>query len=416
MPGGVSSPVRSFASVGGDPLVFERGTGSKIFDVDGGQYIDYVMSYGPLLFGHAPKFVTDAIILSAQRGATFGATSPGEIELARKIVRMVPSVEKVRFVSSGTEAVMSAVRAARGFTKRSLVIKFEGCYHGHSDAFLSKAGSGVATLDLPGSAGVPSSFTQETITLPYNNISALSDSLSYHKGEVACVIIEPLAANMGVVPPKEGYLEAVRHLTRREGAVLIFDEVITGFRLADGGAQKLFGVTPDMTTLGKIVGGGLPLAAYGGRSEIMDMVAPVGPVYQAGTLSGNPVAAAAGIAALSKIEETESLYEDLASKTKTLATELQNLALKMGAKAVVNSFGSLFTIFMTDLPVCCYEDAKRADTRAYASFFWEMLKNGISLAPSQFEAGFVSTAHNDDDIEATLRSAEKAFAVCSKLH
>jgi len=409
MPGGVSSPVRSFASVGGDPLVIERALGSKIYNVDGAEFIDYVMSYGPLLFGHAPKFVVDAITLSAQLGTTFGATSPGEIELADRTCRLVPSIDKVRFVSSGSEAVMSAVRAARGYTGRSRVIKFEGCYHGHSDAFLSKAGSGVATLDLPGSAGVPESFTRETTTLPYNNIESLRSTLAVHKGDVAAVIVEPVAANMGVALPAPGFLETLRELTLRDEIILIFDEVITGFRLSSGGAQKLLGIIPDMTILGKIVGGGLPLAAYGGRSDIMDVVAPVGPVYQAGTLSGNPVAAAAGNAALSKIEAQPGVYSELESKTASLCEGFSEIARKYGVSVTINTIGSLFTLFFNDAPVVDYSSAKRSSAECFTRFFWTMLDNGISLAPSQFEAGFISTAHSGLDFEATLRAAEIAF-------
>ena len=409
MPGGVSSPVRSFRSVGGDPIVIERASGSRVFDVDGNAYIDYVMSYGPMLFGHAPSRVTEAIALAAARGTSFGATSPGEIALAQRIVSLVPSVERVRLVSSGTEAVMSAIRVARGFTGRSKVIKFDGCYHGHSDGLLAKAGSGIATFDLPDSAGVPAALVAETITVPFNDLEALRAALGAHTGEIACVIVEPVPANMGVVLPAPGFLETVRGLTAQLGIVLIFDEVITGFRLGAGGAQELLGIVPDMTTMGKIVGGGLPLAAYGGTADIMDCVAPVGPVYQAGTLSGNPVAVAAGLAVLDMIQEAPILYTNLAERGKLLAEGVRSLAKAMHVSVQVNSIGSLMTIFFSGPPVTDYESARRSDTARYAAFFRSALEGGVSLAPSQFEAAFVSTVHSDDDFDETLRVLEAAF-------
>ena len=402
MPGGVSSPVRSFRSVGGDPIVIERAAGSRVFDVDGNSYIDYVMSYGPMLFGHAPPSVTAAIASAAAGGTSFGATSPGEIALAQRIVSMVPCVERVRLVNSGTEAVMSAIRVARGFTGRSKVVKFDGCYHGHSDGLLAKAGSGVATFDLPDSAGVPAALTAETITLPFNDIDTFRSALNAHAGQIACVIVEPVPANMGVVLSAPGFLETLQDLTRRENIVLIFDEVISGFRLAPGGAQELLGITPDMTTLGKIVGGGLPLAAYGGRADIMECVAPLGPVYQAGTLSGNPVAVAAGLAVLDLIAATPTLYTDLAEKGKHLADELRSLASAKHISAQVNNIGSLSTLFFSDGPVTDYASARHSDTKRYAAFFRAALEGGVSLAPSQFEAAFVSNAHSADDLAATI--------------
>ncbi|MDR3709350.1 MAG: glutamate-1-semialdehyde 2,1-aminomutase [Capsulimonadaceae bacterium] len=409
LPGGVSSPVRSFRSVGGDPLVMERASGSRIFDVDGNSYIDYVMSYGPMLFGHAPAVVTEAIARAAAGGTSFGATSPGEIALARRIVGLVPSVDRVRFVSSGTEAVMSAIRVSRGFTGRTRVIKFDGCYHGHSDGLLAKAGSGLATHDLPDSAGVPSALTAETVTLPFNNVDLFDAALRAHKGAVACVIVEPVPANMGVVLPKPGFLEAVRDLTTKAGAVLIFDEVITGFRLAPGGAQELLGIAPDMTTMGKIIGGGLPLAAFGGRAEIMDLVSPVGPVYQAGTLSGNPVAVAAGTAVLDLIAGTPNLYRDLEAKAARLAEAARESAERRHIPLTVTTIGSLLTLFFTDRPVTDYASARASDTARFARFFRAALEAGISFAPSQFEAAFVSAAHTGDDIEATAAVIDEAL-------
>jgi glutamate-1-semialdehyde 2,1-aminomutase len=409
IPGGVNSPVRSFRSVGGDPFFVERGEGSKIYDVDGNTYIDYVMSWGPLLFGHAPARVIAAIEKAARRGTSFGASTPAEVELAEKIVQFVPSVEKVRLVSSGTEAVMSAVRLARGFTGRSKIVKFEGGYHGHSDSLLAKAGSGVATLGLPDSAGVPENLTRDTIVLPYNNADLFREAVCAHKSEIACVLVEPVAGNMGVVPPLPGFLEALREETARYGIVLIFDEVITGFRLGKGGAQEYFGVMPDLTTLGKILGGGLPLAAYGGRAEIMDRVAPAGPVYQAGTLSGNPLAVAAGLEVLRMIEENPDLYQRLETKIRFLAKATREAAKNASVSCQVHWIGSMMTVFFTDQGVSDYESAKTADTARYAKFFRALLDRGVSFAPSQFEAGFVSTAHSEDDIQETAQAVEEAM-------
>ena len=409
IPGGVNSPVRSFRSVGGDPFFVERGEGSRIFDVDGNAYIDYVMSWGPLLFGHAPARVVAAIENAARRGTSFGASTPAEVELAEKIVQFVPSVEKVRLVSSGTEAVMSAVRLARGFTGRSKIVKFEGGYHGHSDSLLAKAGSGIATLGLPDSAGVPENLTRDTVVLPYNNIDLFREALRAHKGEIACVLVEPVAGNMGVVPPWPGFLEALREETARDGIVLIFDEVITGFRLGKGGAQEYFGVMPDLTTMGKILGGGLPLAAYGGRAEIMNHVAPAGPVYQAGTLSGNPLAVAAGLEVLKMIEEAPELYAKLEAKMAHLADATREALARVGVACRVNQIGSMMTVFFTDQVVVDYETAKTSDTARYARFFRALLERGVSFAPSQFEAGFVSTAHSERDIEQTSQAVGEAM-------
>lgn len=413
IPGGVNSPVRSFRSVGGDPFFAKSGAGSRITDVDGNVYIDYVMSWGPLLFGHAPARVVAAIERAARNGTSFGASTPAEVELAEKIVQFVPSVEKVRLVSSGTEAVMSAVRLARGFTGRPKVIKFEGGYHGHSDSLLAKAGSGVATLGLPDSAGVPENLTRDTIVLPYNDADLFREAVQANAGEIACVLVEPVAGNMGVVLPKPGWLEALREETEKAGALLIFDEVITGFRLAKGGAQEYFGVTPDLTTMGKVLGGGLPLAAYGGRAQIMDQVAPEGPVYQAGTLSGNPLAVAAGLEVLKMIEETPDLYRSLEAKMERLAHAARVAAADAGAACQVNQVGSMMTLFFTDRPVTDYASAKTADTDRYAKFFRAMLDRGVSLAPSQFEAGFVSTAHSNGDIEETIAAVGEAMKGCA---
>ncbi len=409
IPGGVNSPVRAFKSVGGQPVFVSRGAGSRIYDEDGNAFLDYVCSWGPLILGHAHPKVIDAITSAAQRGTTFGAATALEVELAEMIVEAVPSVEMVRLVNSGTEALMSAIRLARGHTGRHKVIKFEGCYHGHSDSLLAKAGSGIATFGLPDSAGVPTSVTVDTIVLPYNDLDALKQVLDAARDEVACVVLEPVAGNMGVVPPKEGYLAGIRELCDRHGAVLIFDEVITGFRLAYGGAQELYGITPDLTTLGKIIGGGLPVGAYGGKREIMEKIAPVGPVYQAGTLSGNPLAVSAGIAVLRLLKEP-GVYQELADRASALREGLAQAADDANVPVRINSVGSMMTVFFTDTPVFDYASAKTADTQRYARYFNEMLQRGVYLAPSQFEAAFVSTAHSDEDIEATIRAAREAFA------
>jgi glutamate-1-semialdehyde 2,1-aminomutase len=410
IPGGVNSPVRAFKSVGGRPVFIKRGEGSRIFDEDGNSFIDYVCSWGPLILGHAHPSIVEAVCRAATDGTSFGAPTAREVDLAEMIVDAVPSIEMVRLVSSGTEALMSAIRVARGYTGRPKVLKFEGCYHGHSDALLAKAGSGLATFGLPDSAGVPESITADTITLPYNDLEAVSQVTDAAGDQIACVVIEPVAGNMGVVPPKPGYLAGLRGLCDEHGIVLIFDEVISGFRLAYGGAQSLYGVTPDMTTLGKIIGGGLPMGAYGGRREIMQQVAPVGPVYQAGTLSGNPIAVAAGIAMLRALQEP-GFYDELERRSAKLEHTMTDEASRAGADLTCNRVGSMMTFFCASRLVTDYASAKASDTEAYAKFFRAMLERGVYLAPSQFEAAFVSAAHTDADIEATAAAARKTFSV-----
>jgi len=412
IPGGVNSPVRAFKSVGGDPLFMQRGEGPFIFDVDGNRYIDHVMSWGPLIFGHAPPRIIQAVTEAAARGTSFGASTEAEVRLAQKIVAAVPSVEKVRLVSSGTEAVMSAVRVARGFTKRDKIIKFEGNYHGHSDGFLAKAGSGLTTFDLPDSAGVPKNLTRDTLTLPYNDADALREAMRAHAGEIACVMLEPVAGNMGVVTPRADFLHALRDLTAADGTLLLFDEVITGFRLAYGGAQELFGITPDLTALGKIIGGGLPLAAYGGRADVMDTVAPVGPVYQAGTLSGNPLAVAAGLAQLTMLDEQKAtLYTDMHHRMHALAHKTKEAAARRGIPHRINRLGSMMTLFFTDAKVIDFASAKTSDTARYAAFFRALLERGVYFAPSQFEAAFISAAHTDALLEETAQAVAEALHV-----
>ena len=412
IPGGVNSPVRAFKSVGGHPLFMQRGEGPFIFDVDGNRYIDHVLSWGPLIFGHAPARIIQAVTDAAGRGTSFGASTEAEVRLAQKIVAAVPSVEKVRLVNSGTEAVMSAVRLARGFTKRDKIIKFEGNYHGHSDGFLAKAGSGLTTFDLPDSAGVPTNLTRDTLTLPYNDADALREAMHAHPGEIACVMLEPVAGNMGVVTPRADFLHALRDLTLADGALLLFDEVITGFRLAYGGAQELFGITPDLTALGKIIGGGLPLAAYGGRADIMDTVAPIGPVYQAGTLSGNPLAVAAGLEQLTMLDEQkDTLYTDLHHKMHMLAHRTKEAASRLGIPHRINRLGSMMTLFFTDAKVVDFASAKTSDTTRYAAFFRALLERGVYFAPSQFEAAFISAAHTDALLEETAQAVAEALHV-----
>lgn len=408
IPGGVNSPVRAFKSVGGQPVFIKRGEGSRIFDEDDNSYIDYVCSWGPLILGHAPQAVVESIKNAAENGTTFGASTALEVELAEMIVKAVPSIDMVRLVNSGTEALMSAIRLARGYTKRNKIIKFEGCYHGHSDSLLAKAGSGVATLGIPDSAGVPESLTADTVVLPYNDTDAVAEALKTLGNDVACIVIEPIAGNMGVVPPKPGYLADLRRMCDSYGIVLIFDEVITGFRVAYGGAQELYGIKPDMTTLGKIIGGGLPVGAYGGKREIMECVAPLGSVYQAGTLSGNPLAVSAGIATL-KILCQPDFYSILQRRASTLAQGLPALAADVKIPVRVNNVGSMMTVFFTSDPVTDYESARKSDTKRYARFFNEMLHRGVYFAPSQFEAAFVSAAHSREDIEYTLAMAKEAF-------
>ncbi|MBI2847161.1 MAG: glutamate-1-semialdehyde 2,1-aminomutase [Chloroflexi bacterium] len=408
MPGGVNSPVRAFRGVGGNPIFLKSGAGSRVYDADGNEYIDYVCSWGPLILGHAHPRVVEALQHAVQKGTTFGAPTELEIELAKLIHSAIPSVELVRFVNSGTEATMSAIRLARAYTGRDKVVKFEGCYHGHADGLLVKAGSGVATLSLPDSPGVPAAYAENTIVAPYNDLATMDELFDVHEGEIAAVIVEPVAGNMGVVPPRPGFLDELRRLTRKAGALLIFDEVITGFRLSYGGAQKLYGVEPDLTCLGKIIGGGLPVGAYGGKKKIMEMVAPLGPVYQAGTLSGNPLAMTAGIETL-KLLTDANVYEELEKKSARLADGLASAASRAEIPFHLSRAGSMMTFFFTGGKVIDYTTAKSSDTKKYASFFHEMLKLGVYLPPSQFEAMLLSLAHSDKDIEATVEAAETAF-------
>jgi len=410
--GGVNSPVRAFRSVGGEPLIIERGSGQYLYDADGNQLLDYVCSWGAMLLGHAHPVVTKALAEQAALGTSFGVTTELELELASLIIKAIPFLEKVRFVSSGTEATMSAVRLARGVTNRDLIIKFEGCYHGHADSFLSQAGSGLATLGIAECPGVPQALAALTLNAPYNDLASVEKLFAEHKDKIAAVIVEPVAANMGVVLPAEGFLKGLRELTRNNGALLIIDEVITGFRLQYGSAQTVLGVEGDLTTMGKIVGGGVPVAAYGGRAELMDNVAPLGPVYQAGTLAGNPLAMSAGIATLKELAKP-GVYENTAANAKKLVHGLRNALAAAGIHGQVNSIGSLSTMFFAPDPVVNYAGAKRSDTKLYARYFREMLNRGIFLAPSQFEAAFVSACHTQADIERTIAAAQevlKSFA------
>ncbi len=401
--GGVNSPVRAFRSVGGEPLIIERGSGQYLYDADGNELLDYVCSWGAMLLGHAHPAVTRAIVEQAQRGTSYGATTELEVELATLITQAIPSIDKIRFVSSGTEATMSAVRLARGVTKRDFIVKFEGCYHGHADSFLSQAGSGLATLGIAECPGVPQALAELTLNAPYNDLAAVERLFSQHKGKIAAVIIEPIAANMGVVEPAPGFLAGLRQITKGNSALLIVDEVITGFRMHFGAAQQLAGVQADVTTLGKIIGGGLPVAAYGGSAEIMNHVAPLGPVYQAGTLAGNPLAMRAGIATLKELTKP-GLYDGIHLQARRLATGLREALVDSGIAGQVNATGSLTTLFFTAEPVRNYNDAKRSDTKRYARFFREMLDRGILLAPSQFEAAFVSATHSAENITRTIEA------------
>jgi len=405
IPGGVNSPVRAYRSVEGTPPFIARGQGSRIWDADGNEFVDYIGSWGPLLLGHRHPAVIEAIEKALEIGTSFGAPTEREIELAELIRELVPSVEMVRLVNSGTEASMSALRVARGFTGRDLTVKFEGCYHGHVDSLLVKAGSGVATLGLPDSPGVPKGFSDTTIALPFNNFELVEATFKKRGDQIAAIIIEPVVGNMGCVPPAPGFLEGLRKLCTDYGALFIFDEVMTGFRVAPGGAQGLYGIRPDLTVMGKVIGGGLPIAAYGGRREIMTNIAPLGPIYQAGTLSGNPLAVSAGIAMLTHIKQNPGLYAELDAKA-------QRLADAAPSGMTVNRVGSMFTWFFTDQPVTDYESAKRADTGRFKKFFHGMLERGIYLPPSQFEAAFISTAHTDADIECTVTAARECFASC----
>jgi glutamate-1-semialdehyde 2,1-aminomutase len=410
-PGGVNSPVRAFRAVGGHPPFVVRGEGAYLFDADGNRYVDLFGSWGPMILGHAFPPVVEAIREAAGRGASFGASHAGEANLAELVRRCFPSVEKMRFVSSGTEACMSAIRLARGFTGRSFVIKFEGCYHGHADALLVKAGSGVATLGIPGSAGVPAETAQHTLALPYNDLAAVEAAFAARPDEIACVIVEPVVGNAGTIPPAPGYLEGLRRMCTEHGALLIVDEVMTGFRLSLGGAQRVYGITPDLTTLGKILGGGLPCGAFGGRAEVMDFLAPLGPVYQAGTLSGNPLAMAAGVATIAHlIEHEDEVYPRLERVTKAIAEGVAEIAREANVSVTTNRVGSMFTWFFTSAPVTDFASAGTSDSEAFGRFHRRMLEAGVWLPPSQYEAAFVSAAHGPMEIERVLEAARGALA------
>jgi len=408
IPGGVNSPVRAFRSVGGQPRFVKRAKGARLYDLDGNTYIDYVLSWGPMILGHAPAPVITAIKKAAGQGTSYGAPTELEVDLARQIRKAFPSMEKIRLVSSGTEAVMSAIRVARGFTKRDTILKFEGCYHGHSDYLLAKAGSGLATLGIPDSLGVPADFAKHTLTAPYNDIRTVQQIVKERGKQLACIILEPIAGNMGVVPPSPEFLQAVRQLTIEHDILLIFDEVISGFRVSYGGAQELYGIKPDLTVLGKIIGGGLPVGAYGGRNEIMDLIAPAGPVYQAGTLSGNPLAVTAGLATLKQLR-VKGIYRKLEELSAALAKGIGEGAKKAGIPLTQTRVGSMLTSFFTAGPVVDWNSAKLSDTKRYGMFFHKMLDQGVYLAPSQFEAAFLSTAHTHADVEKTIRAAHAAF-------
>jgi len=405
--GGVNSPVRAFRSVGGEPLIIERGSGQYLYDADGNEYLDFVCSWGAMILGHANPTISEAIADQARRGTSFGMTTELELELATLITQTIPFIEKIRFVSSGTEATMSAVRLARGVTKRDFIVKFEGCYHGHADSFLSQAGSGLATLGIAECPGVPQALAALTLNVPYNDLNAVERVFALHRDKIAAVIVEPIAANMGVVPPETGFLKGVQDIARKNGALFIVDEVITGYRLRNGSVQDLLGIEADLTTLGKIIGGGVPVAAYGGRAELMNQVAPLGPVYQAGTLAGNPLAMRAGIAALKQLTRP-GLYEEMTQLARRLVFGLRAELEEAGIPAQINAVGSLSTIFFTREPVKNYADAKRSNTKRYAKFFREMLERGILVAPSQFEAAFVSAAHTSADIDRALAAAHES--------
>jgi glutamate-1-semialdehyde 2,1-aminomutase len=411
IPGGVNSPVRAFRAVGGDPPFVVRGQGAHIWDADGNEYVDYIGSWGPLILGHATPVVIEALGAAMRNGTSFGASTPAEADLAELVLSAFPHMQKVRFVSSGTEATMSAIRLARAYTKRKYIVKFEGCYHGHADALLVKAGSGVATLGIPGSAGVPEEFTQFTLALPFNDTDALEAAFTKFKHQIACVIVEPVVGNMGCVPPARGYLEALRAVTSNDSSLLIFDEVMSGFRLAFGGAQEIYSMQPDLTTMGKIIGGGLPVGAYGGPSEIMDLVAPLGPMYQAGTLSGNPLAMAAGYAQLRYLKEHKSLYQQLDKLSGELVTGVAAAAKAAGVPMTHNRVGSMFTWFFTQGPVTDWNSASKSDTEAFGRFFRSMLDSGVYLPPSQYEAAFLGAAHTEEDVQKTVAAAKQAFAL-----
>ncbi len=407
MPGGVNSPVRAFKAVGGDPIALVKGRGCRVWDADGSEYIDFLASWGPLILGHAHPKVIRAVDEAVEKGLSFGLTNPNEVKLAQLVVEMVPSVEKVRFVNSGTEATMSAIRLARGVTGRKLVVKFDGCYHGHYDSLLVNAGSGVATFAIPGTPGIPEEIAGLTLVVPFNDEDAVREVFEKHGQDIACVIVEPVAGNMGVVPPKEGFLKFLREITSQKGSLLIFDEVITGFRLSQGGAQEFFGVLPDITCLGKVLGGGMPVGAYGGSKEIMSHIAPEGSVYQAGTLSGNPVAMAAGAQTLRELRDSDP-YPGLDEKAKTLSEGVSRILKDKGIAHRINRVGSMFTVFFTEREVVDFESAKSSDTDLFGRFFQSLIKNGVLIPPAQFEAWFVSTAHEDKDIEEALERIDKA--------
>jgi glutamate-1-semialdehyde 2,1-aminomutase len=411
IPGGVNSPVRAFRAVGGDPLFIVRGKGSHIWDADENEYIDYIGSWGPLILGHAETNVLDAILGAACNGTSFGASTPSEADLAELVLAAFPPMQKVRFVSSGTEATMSAIRLARAYTKRKYIVKFEGCYHGHADALLVKAGSGVATLGIPGSAGVPEEFIQFTLALPFNNLSVVEHAFQKFKHQIACVIVEPIVGNMGCVPAADDYLVGLRMLTERERSVLIFDEVMTGFRVAFGGAQELYNIRPDLTTMGKIIGGGLPVGAYGGSKEIMDLVAPLGPMYQAGTLSGNPLAMAAGCAMLKQLRDRKGeIYPRLEKLSAELVEGVAAAAKEAGVPLCHNRVGSMFTWFFDKGPVTDWDSASKSNTDAFGKFFRSMLDSGVYLPPSQYEAAFLGATHTEEDVQRTIAAAKQAFA------
>ena len=410
LPGGVDSPVRAFRSVGGDPPFVTRAEGAYLWDADGNRYLDMFGSWGPMILGHAFPPAVEAIQQAAARGASFGASHAGEGDLAELVMQCFPSVQRLRFTSSGTEACMSAIRLARGFTGRNFVIKFEGCYHGHSDAMLVKAGSGVATLGIPGSAGIPAETAQHTLALPYNDLAAVRVAFDAYPNQIACIIVEPVVGNAGTIAPSDGYLQGLRSLATDHGALLILDEVMTGFRLSLGGAQQLYGVTPDLTTLGKIIGGGLPCGAFGGRADVMEFLAPLGPVYQAGTLSGNPLAMAAGIATLSHlITNQQAVYAGLERNTAAIADGVAGIAREAGIAMTTNRVGSMFTWFFTDQPVTNFTAAATSDTERFGRFHRAMMEAGVWLPPSQYEAAFVSTAHGDAELEILLEAARGAL-------
>ena len=411
IPGGVNSPVRAFRSVGGDPPFIVRGKGSHVWDADENEFIDYIGSWGPLILGHAEPNVLDAIVGAACNGTSFGASTPSEADLAELVLGAFPSMQRVRFVSSGTEATMSAIRLARAYTKRKYIVKFEGCYHGHADALLVKAGSGVATLGIPGSAGVPEEFTQFTLALPFNNLSVVEHAFQKYKHQIACVIVEPVVGNMGCVPAADDYLVGLRMLTERERSVLIFDEVMTGFRVAFGGAQELYNIKPDLTTMGKIIGGGLPVGAYGGPKEIMELVAPLGPMYQAGTLSGNPLAMAAGCAMVKQLRDRKGeIYPRLEKLSQELVEGVAAAAKEAGVPLCHNRVGSMFTWFFNEGPVTDWDSASKSNTEAFGKFFRSMLDSGVYLPPSQYEAAFLGTTHSEEDVQRTIAAAKQAFA------